>query len=67
MSEPSKEEMQDEKSLRMMFKRSTVANAIAGFAVAAGVVYFIISKDTDSLKWVVGLSIGWLFKEAVKK
>lgn len=67
MSQPSTEEKQDEKTLRMMFKRSTIANAIAGFSVAAGVAYFIISKDTESLKWVVGLSIGWLFKEVAAK
>jgi len=43
--------------------RSTMANIVAVIGVVISLCYFVETKDTDSLKWVAGISVGWLFKE----
>lgn len=47
-------------------KRTTLANIAAFGIVAAGLAYFIVSRDTDSVKWLVAFAAGWLFKEVRK-
>jgi len=49
-----------------LLKRATLANLTATAIVLAGLGYFIATHDADSLKWLVGFGIGWLFKEIKK-
>jgi len=43
--------------------KSTLANIVAVIGVIMCLGYFIETKDTESLKWIAGISVGWLFKE----
>jgi len=49
-----------------LIKRATLANLTATAIVLAGLGYFIATRDSESLKWLVGFGIGWLFKEIKK-
>ena len=50
-------------SLRERIGRSTVANAVAGFLVVAGMAYFIAINDAKGVMFLTGTGVGWLFKE----
>jgi hypothetical protein len=50
-------------TIKDLISRSSLANLIAGVIILVGAVYFVYTKDGDSLKWMVGLGLGWLLKE----
>lgn len=57
----------EQTGIKVTISRSSLANGVAAFVVIGGAIYFMITKDTESLKWIVAGSLGWLFKEITAK
>lgn len=62
MTEPTQQS-----GVKFSISRSSLANTVAAFVVVGGSIYFMITKDTESLKWLVAGSLGWLFKEITSR
>ena len=50
-------------SIKDAISKATVATVVAGFLAISGMVYFMLTKNTDSVLFAAGAAIGWLFKE----
>lgn len=50
--------------LRFLIRKSNIATFVAAFVVAGGAVYFFLTGDGESAKWLVGLGAGFLFATA---
>ena len=47
--------------------RASLASIIATIAILVGLGYFIYAGDSESVKWLAAIGVGFLFKEVVVK
>lgn len=57
--------MSDEGILKVLIRRSTLANFIACILVITGVCYFIVTGDGETIKTLTLIGAGALFKTVI--
>lgn len=50
--------------MKWLLRRANIATLTSAALVIGGAVYFFVTGDGDSAKWLVGIGAGWLFATA---